>query len=80
MSEERGEGEGVGSQVLSNTLRYINLAEVALGLVELRGPMYLCPCVSAERGRRSSEETDFFFFFPYFSLLFLVELNHSNKK
>ncbi len=63
MSEERGEGEGVGSRVLSNTLRYINLAVVELGLVELRGPMHPCPCVSAECGRRSSEETDFFSFF-----------------
>jgi hypothetical protein len=36
--------------VLSDTLRYINLAEVALGLVELRGPMHLCACVSEEPG------------------------------
>ena len=38
--------------VLSDTLTYINLAEVALGLVALRGPMHLCACVSEERGDR----------------------------
>ena len=35
--------------MLSDTLRYINLAEVALGLVALRGRMHLCACVSKER-------------------------------
>jgi len=64
VSKERGDGEGVGSQVPSNTLRYINLAEVALRLVQLRGPMHLCVCM-CERGawgRRSAEETEFFLF------------------
>ena len=32
VSEDRGDGEGVVSEVTSNTLRYINLTEVALGL------------------------------------------------
>ena len=35
---------------LSNTLKYINLAGVAIGLVALRGPMYLRVCVSEKRG------------------------------
>jgi hypothetical protein len=47
---ERGDVEGAGSQALSDTLRYINLAGLALGLVALRGPMHLCACVSEERG------------------------------
>jgi len=42
--------EGVHAPLLSDTLRYINLAELALGLVALRGPMHLCACVSEERG------------------------------
>ena len=44
VSEERGDGEGAGSQalpVLSDTLRYINLAEVAIGPVGFRGPVHL---------------------------------------
>jgi hypothetical protein len=36
--------------VLSDTLRYINLAGFAIGLVALRGPMHLCACVSEEHG------------------------------
>ena len=48
MSVERGDGEGAGSQALSSTLSYINLAEVAVGLVALRGPMHFCACVSEE--------------------------------
>jgi len=36
--------------VLSDTLRYINLAGFAIGLVTLRGPIHLCVCVSEERG------------------------------
>jgi hypothetical protein len=35
---------------LSNTLRYINLAGLVVGLVSLRGPMHLRVCVSEERG------------------------------
>jgi hypothetical protein len=35
---------------LSDTLRYINFAKVALGLVVFRGPMNLCVCVREERG------------------------------
>ncbi len=34
----------------SDTFRYINLAELALVLVGLRGQMHLCPCVRKERG------------------------------
>jgi hypothetical protein len=49
-----GEGRSRGEEemVPSDTLTYINLAEVALGLVALRGPMHLCACVSEERGDR----------------------------
>ena len=36
VSEERGDGEGAGSQALSDTLRYINFAGLAIGLVALR--------------------------------------------
>jgi hypothetical protein len=44
VSEERGNGEGAGSQALSDTLRYINLAGLATGLVASRlRPMHLCP-------------------------------------
>jgi hypothetical protein len=38
VSEERG--EGTGSEALSDTLRYINLAGLAIGLVKLRAPMH----------------------------------------
>jgi hypothetical protein len=48
--EERGDVEGAGSQALSDTLRFINLAGLALGLVALRGTMHLCVCVREERG------------------------------
>ncbi len=37
VSEERGDGEGAGSQALSDTCRYINLTELALGQFALRG-------------------------------------------
>ncbi len=36
----------------SDTLRYINLTEVALGLVPLCGPMHLCSCLNEECGDR----------------------------
>ena len=36
--------------MLSDTLRYVNLAGFAIGLVTLRGPMHLCACVREERG------------------------------
>ena len=36
--------------MLSDTLRYVNLAGFAIGLVALRGPMHLCACVREERG------------------------------
>ena len=35
--------------LLSDTPGHINLAEVGVGLVGLRGPMHLCACVSEER-------------------------------
>ena len=35
--------------LLLDTPRHINLAEVGVGLVGLRGPMHLCACVSEER-------------------------------
>jgi len=35
VNEERGDGEGSGSEVLSDTLRYINLTGLAIGLVAL---------------------------------------------
>jgi hypothetical protein len=35
---------------LSNTLKYINLAGVNIGLVALRGPIHLCVCVREKRG------------------------------
>jgi len=42
--------EGAASQAPSDTLGYINLAGLAIGLVALRGPMHLCACVSEEGG------------------------------
>ena len=36
--------------MLSDTLRYINLAGLAADLVASRAPMHLCACVSEERG------------------------------
>ena len=53
VSEEGGNGEGAGSQALSDTLRYINLAGLAIGLVTLRGLMHLRACVSEERGENT---------------------------
>jgi hypothetical protein len=46
---------------LSNTLKYINLTGVVVGLVAFRGPIHLCTCVServrTERKRvRTSHE------------------------
>jgi hypothetical protein len=35
---------------LSNTLKYINLTGVVIGLVALRGPMHLGTCVTEKRG------------------------------
>ena len=35
---------------ISNTLRYINLAGLVIGLVVLCGPMNLCTCVNEDRG------------------------------
>ena len=35
--------------LLSDTPRHINLADVGVGLLGLRGPMHLCACVSGER-------------------------------
>ena len=51
--EEGGDGEGAGSSALSDTLRYINLADLGIGLVTLCGPMHLCACVTEERGENS---------------------------
>ncbi len=50
MSEERGDGEGVGSQTLSDTLRYINLPGLFIDLVPFRGPIHLHECVRKEGG------------------------------
>ena len=36
--------------MLSDTLRYINLADLDICLVTLCGPMDLCVCVNEERG------------------------------
>jgi hypothetical protein len=41
--------------VLSDTLRYINLTEVVVGLFVLCEPMHLCTCVREERGDRGSD-------------------------
>ncbi len=35
---------------ISNTLKYINLSGVVIGLVVLSGPMNLCTCVSEMHG------------------------------
>ena len=35
---------------LSNTLKYINLVGVSIGLVALCGPIHRCPCVSVKHG------------------------------
>jgi len=48
--KEGGDGEGAGSQSLSDTLRYINFAGLTTGLVALCGPMHQCVCVSEEGG------------------------------
>jgi hypothetical protein len=45
VSEKRGDGEGMGSYVSSDTLTYINLAGWVIRLVALRGPMHLPACV-----------------------------------
>ncbi len=50
MNKKGGDGEGVGSESLSITFRYINLTGLSIGLVELCGPMYLCVCVNEEGG------------------------------
>jgi len=39
VSEEGADGEGEGSESISDTFRYINLTGVSIGLVSLRGPM-----------------------------------------
>ena len=49
--------EGVVSEGLSDTFRYINLVELDVGLVVLCGPMHLCVCVSEELGRGESDVT-----------------------
>ncbi len=48
--------------MLSDTLRYINLAEVAIGLVALRGPMHLCASVSEERRDGEGVDSEWIFF------------------
>ena len=48
--------------MLSDTLRYINLAEVALGMMGLRGPMHLCASVSEERGDEEGAASEVIFF------------------
>ena len=47
MSKGEGSGEGVDATQVSNTLRYISLADLARGWGLL--PMDLCACVSEER-------------------------------
>ncbi len=42
--------EGVDATLQSDPLRYIDLAEAAIGSVAVRGPMHLCACVREERG------------------------------
>ena len=44
---------------LSNTLEYINLTGLDIGLVALRGRMHLCACVSEERGDGEGTHTIF---------------------
>jgi len=44
----RGRGGCGLASAIRYTLRYINLAELALRLVAVRGPMHLCACVSKE--------------------------------
>ena len=55
VSKERGDGgelgESVGSQTLSDTLRYINLTDLVIGLVTMCGPIHLSPCVRGSSGR-----------------------------
>jgi len=43
-----GDGEGPGSQTLSDTLKCISLTGLGVGLVTFRGPIDLCVCVSEE--------------------------------
>ena len=56
VSEEGGDGEGVGSEtpsLFSYTFRYVSLAELGtVCLVGLREPMHLCACVGEEGGDR----------------------------
>ena len=49
--ENLGDGEGEDSQTPSNTLRYINLTVLVIGLVTLRGLMNL-----RARGNEKSED------------------------
>ena len=42
---------------LSNTLRYINLHGLSIGMVPLCGPMHLCACVSEELGDGEGEDS-----------------------
>ena len=49
--EEGGDGDGVGSETLSDTLKNINLTGLVIGVVVVRGPMNLRVCVSEESGR-----------------------------
>ena len=43
--------------MLSDTLRYINLAGLAIGLVTLCGPMQLCVCENEESGEKVGVRT-----------------------
>jgi hypothetical protein len=49
--EEGGDGDGVGSETLSDTLKNINLTGLVIGVVVFRGPMNLRVCVSEKSGR-----------------------------
>ncbi len=50
MNEECGNGEGPDSEDLRDTLRYINLTGLGIGLVTLCGPIHLRVCMREDRG------------------------------
>ena len=74
VSEEGGDGEGVGSEtpsLLSYTLRYVSLAELGtVCLVGLREPMHLCAYMDkVARNLENLREQSLFF--NYFFLVLL---------
>ncbi len=70
MSKGEGSGEGVGATLVSNTFRYISLADLARGWGLLL--MDLCACVSEER--RDGEGALFFMTNPYLLLRCVVQI------